>query len=228
MASRLSALYQACSAAAAAAAARDIPLNLLSEEYEKVLTRRLARAGGNASDAVALQQLLATFSDPMRLPAAVRGGKPSSSSEAAAELEVAAAAAAGGGAGGSVAKGAMLVFERSGAGTVTARVGPHILGAVHSPKLAEALFDLYLGDQPVSKTAKDAAAQTLNRIAASSSSSSKGATHDPYYLPQGKSEEIKCEGQAVEGSRRKGSLKSSKGGLGLGLSDLAACVLHMD
>lgn len=107
------------------------------------------------------------------------------------------------------------------------QVGPHILGAVHSPKLAEALFDLYLGDQPVSKTAKDAAAQTLNRIAASSSSS-KGATHDPYYLPQGKSEEIKCEGQAVEGSRRKGSLKSSKGGLGLGLSDLAACVLHMD
>jgi hypothetical protein len=91
---------------------------------QQVLKRRLARAGGDASDAVALQQLLATFSDPMRLPPAVRGGKPSSSSSsnsAASGLEAGAGAAAGSG-GGSVAKGAMLVFERSGAGTVTARV----------------------------------------------------------------------------------------------------------
>jgi hypothetical protein len=91
-----------------------------------VLKRRLARAGGDASDTVALQQLLATFSDPMRLPPAVRGGKPSSSSSSSAAsgesgLEAGAAAAARSG-GGSVAKGAMLVFERSGAGTVTARV----------------------------------------------------------------------------------------------------------
>jgi hypothetical protein len=105
------------------------------------------------------------------------------------------------------------------------QVGPHVLGAVHSPNLAEALFDLYLGDQPVSKTAKDAAAQTLHRMAGSSTSSSGAATYHPYYLPQSKSEEIKCEGQADEGSGRKGSLK--KGGLGLGVSDLAACVLHM-
>jgi hypothetical protein len=196
----------------------------------QVLKRRLARAGGDASDEVALQQLLATFSDPMRLPAAVRGGKPSSSSSSneasgGSELENAAAAAAeSGSAGGSVAKGAMLVFERSGAVTVTARVSPHILGAVHSPKLAEALFDLYLGDQPVSKTAKDAAAQTLNRIAAGSSissnmgassgSSSGGSVHYLFHLPQGKSEEIKCEGQAIEGLKGKGGL--SKGGLGLG------------
>jgi hypothetical protein len=92
-----------------------------------VLKRRLARAGGDAEDAVALQQLLATFSDPMRLPPAVRGGKPSSSSSnssaasGGSKLEAGAVAAAGSG-GGSVAKGAMLVFERSGAGTVTARV----------------------------------------------------------------------------------------------------------
>jgi hypothetical protein len=102
------------------------------------------------------------------------------------------------------------------------QVGPHVLGAVHSPKLAEALFDLYLGDQPVSKTAKDAAAQTLNRMAGSCSGP---ATYHPYYLPQSKSEQIKCEGQAGEGLGRKGGLK--QGGLGLGVSDLAACVLHM-
>jgi hypothetical protein len=102
-----------------------------------------------------------------------------------------------------------------------------VLGAVHSPKLAEALFDLYLGDQPVSKTAKDAAAQTLNRMTASSSSSSStvGGAYHPYYLPQSKSEEIKCEGQASGGLGRKGGL--NQGGSGLGLSDLAACVLHM-
>jgi hypothetical protein len=96
---------------------------------------------------------------------------------------------------------------------------------VHSPKLAEALFDLYLGDQPVSKTAKDAAAQTLNRMAGSSTSSSGAAMYHPYYLPQSKSEEIKCEGAEVGGLGRKGSLR--KGGLGFGMSDLAACVLHM-
>ncbi|KAF6255920.1 hypothetical protein COO60DRAFT_164720 [Scenedesmus sp. NREL 46B-D3] len=207
-------------------AARDVPLQLLSEEYEKVLKRRLARAGGSASDAAALQQLLASFTDQHRLPPAVRAGSSSSGSAGAGVSELEAAAPAGGGAsGGSVAKGAMLVFERSGDGAVTARVGPHVLGAVHSPKLAEALFDLYLGDQPVSKSAKDAAAQTLSRIAAGAGSSGGGGAHDPYYLPQSKSEEIKCEGHSAAGSGRKGS--ATKGGLGLGLSDLAACVLHM-
>jgi hypothetical protein len=46
------------------------------------------------------------------------------------------------------------------------QVGPVILGTVSSPKVAEALFDLYLGEQPVSQSAKEAAAQTLQRIAA--------------------------------------------------------------
>jgi hypothetical protein len=119
----------------------------------QVLKRRLARAGGDASDAVALQQLLATFSDPMRLPAAVRGGKPSSSSSSSSSSEAAggsqlggAAAASGesGGAGGSVAKGAMLVFERNGAGTVTARVSDTHDVFYFSKS---SVIDLYLGSQ---------------------------------------------------------------------------------
>lgn len=35
-----------------------------------------------------------------------------------------------------------------------ASAGPVVLGAVHSPVLCKALFDLYLGDMPVSKRAK--------------------------------------------------------------------------
>ena len=36
--------------------------------------------------------------------------------------------------------------------------GGRVLGRVQSPALAEALFDLYLGEQPVSKRAKVGAA----------------------------------------------------------------------
>lgn len=48
----------------------------------------------------------------------------------------------------------MMTFERGPGGHITARVGRTVLGEVTSDKLAEALFDLYLGEQPVSKRAK--------------------------------------------------------------------------
>jgi hypothetical protein len=83
----------------------------------QVLRRRLDRVGGNPADVAALQQLLASFSDASRLPAAVTaGGNSSSSGSSSSEPELP------GGAGGSVRKGAMIVFERSAAGDVTARV----------------------------------------------------------------------------------------------------------
>ncbi|KIZ00001.1 hypothetical protein MNEG_7958 [Monoraphidium neglectum] len=79
-------------------AARDIPLGQLRDEYEKVLKRRLERVGGDPSDP-ALAQLLGSFTDPRRLPAA---------------------AVAGGGS--AVRRGASIVFTRQGP-VVEARVG---------------------------------------------------------------------------------------------------------
>lgn len=134
------------------------------------------------------------------------------------------------------------------------QVGPVILGTVSSPKVAEALFDLYLGDQPVSKSAKDAAAQTLQRIAAAAAAAGPDH-HSPqqavnnsgsrkllqqqqqpqpaqvatHYLPTSRGHEIKCEGgmaAAMESSGRAGK-KGGGGVQGLGDVELDACVLHM-
>lgn len=179
-------------------AAREVPLHMLQAEYEKVLARRLARAGGDDADSAALKQLLSGLGEPQRLPAAVRRGEDDSC----------------------VAKGAMIVFERTADGHVTARIGPHVLDTVRSPKLSEALFDLYLGEQPVSKSARDAAAETLQRIA------QQQQQYTPYYLPKGAREQIKCEG-SVNGSSSGLGPNGFKKGLGLSVSDLAACELHM-
>jgi hypothetical protein len=109
------------------------------------------------------------------------------------------------------------------------QVGPVILGTVSSPKVAEALFDLYLGEQPVSKSAKDAAAQTLQRIAAAPAAAAdadgeagqvslsegvqlqqqsgrSGAQQQQqqaavaaHYLPMNKAHEIRCEDGGAAG-----------------------------
>lgn len=126
-----------------------------------------------------------------------------------------------------------------------------ILGTVSSPKVAEALFDLYLGDQPVSKTAKDAAAQTLRRLAASTApDAARGSTDSPsllqaqegsasgsgpqsrqqqlagYYLPDSKGQEIQCEGQEGRVGGRRGRRK--KGAAGGGSSRAAAVAAGLD
>lgn len=119
------------------------------------------------------------------------------------------------------------------------QVGPVILGTVSSPKVAEALFDLYLGEQPVSKSAKDAAAQTLQRIAAAADaddeagqvsrceggqlqqqSSRSGAQQRQavaaHYLPMHKGHEIRCEDRGAAGRlgrRARGrKVKAASGG----------------
>lgn len=127
------------------------------------------------------------------------------------------------------------------------QVGPVILGTVSSPKVAEALFDLYLGDQPVSKTAKDAAAQTLQRLAASAAvqpGAARGSTGSllqvqeggapqgrqqqlaGYYLPDSKGQEIHCEGQEGPVGGRRGRRK--KGAAGGGSSRAAAVAAGLD
>lgn len=83
--------------------------------------------GGGPSDITALQQLLASFSDARRLPPAVTAG--GSTKDVALDSSSTGGDGSDGdgqlpaaGAGGSVKKGAMIVFERSKAGDVTARV----------------------------------------------------------------------------------------------------------
>jgi hypothetical protein len=129
------------------------------------------------------------------------------------------------------------------------QVGPVVLGTVSSPKVAEALFDLYLGEQPVSKTAKAAAGQTLLRIAATYPPAGLAATASPahsseqgaenstprqllqlpaYYLPSSKGQEIQCEGRsAVGGRRQQRGTDSGCGGAGLGAA-AALQGLHVD
>lgn len=130
------------------------------------------------------------------------------------------------------------------------QVGPVVLGTVSSPKVAEALFDLYLGEQPVSKTAKEAAGQTLLRIAATSPPAGLAATASPahssvqdaanstpqqllqlpaYYLPSSKGQEIQCEGRsAVGGRRQKRGTDSGSGGAGPGAAAAVLQGLHVD
>jgi hypothetical protein len=109
------------------------------------------------------------------------------------------------------------------------QMGCHILGTVQSPKVAEALFDLYLGDQPVSRAAKNAAAATLHRIAAvgPTAAAAAGPTAAdmgaaPYYLPQGRHERITCQGGNFIGKMQ----QQHQGGFGV--QDLAACMLHLE
>lgn len=87
--------------------------------------------GGGPADVAALQQLLASFSDSRRLPAAVTAGGGTSDADSSGTGGTSSSSGVGNesegqlpaaGAGGSVRKGAIIVFERSRAGDVTARV----------------------------------------------------------------------------------------------------------
>lgn len=111
----------------------------------QVLRRRLGRVGGGPSDVIALQQLLASFSDARRLPAAVTAGGGTKEADSSSTCGTSSASGGGtegdgqlpaAGAGGSVRKGAMIVFERSRAGDVTARVSACL---ATSPRLFPAL-----------------------------------------------------------------------------------------
>ena len=75
----------------------------------------------------------------------------------------------------SVKKGTLLIFRRDGAGRLRAAANEHALADVDSPKLCQAVFDLYLGDQPVSRKAKRAAGESFFRL----------DSPQPYAPPQG-------------------------------------------
>lgn len=54
---------------------------------------------------------------------------------------------------GAVRKGTRLTFSRYGT-TLHTQVNGRSLDRIHSPKLCQAMFDLYIGEQPVSQRAK--------------------------------------------------------------------------
>lgn len=61
-------------------------------------------------------------------------------------------------------KGTVLIFKRDCNGRLKARANEHELADVNSGKLCQAVFDLYLGDQPVSRKAKRAAGDSFFRL----------------------------------------------------------------
>ena len=81
----------------------------------------------------------------------------------------------------SVKKGTVLVFTRDQAGHLCAKADQHDLITVQSKPLCDAIFDLYVGDQPVSKKAKRMTGESFARL----------VTSDKYIAPQGP---LVCEG----------------------------------
>ncbi|EFJ47029.1 hypothetical protein VOLCADRAFT_121023 [Volvox carteri f. nagariensis] len=186
-------------------ACRNLPLQMLSEEFERILQRRHEKAGGRADDP-ALRELLSYFSKE-KLPEHVLVTSSSVSSSPS------------GGVGDAVRKGSSITFSRSSSGALVTEAGGRVLGRVESPALAEALFDLYLGDQPVSKRAKAAAgAALLDMAAAATDGGSGGAVPTRYrYRPQ-PGEKLVCGPGAASGAT-----SPSWGGL----IDVKACILEV-
>lgn len=118
-------------------ASRNLPIRLLAGEYERILKRRLAAVGGRPDDA-ALAEMVTCFREEA-LPEAIKAGA-------------------------SVRKGTVLVFTRDQAGNLTARADDHDLITVRSRPLCHAVFDLYVGDQPVSRKAKRIVGESFQRL----------------------------------------------------------------
>lgn len=121
-------------------ASRSLPLRLMAAEYEHILKRRLKRVGGSPDDP-ALKQLLEQFREEKLPPHMVRNGN--------------------------VQKDSVLTFTRAGSGRVTAAANGTELTTVNSPAFAAAVFDLYVGDQPVSSEARTTALLAAQRMIAS-------------------------------------------------------------
>jgi len=112
-----------------------LPIGLMAREYERILRRRIVRVGGDENDPE-LKNMITCF-DEANLPSGIKSGP------------------------GKVRKGTVLTFHRTDGGGLSARVEGELLGEVPSRDVSAALFDLYLGDNPVSSRAKQAAGRHL-------------------------------------------------------------------
>ncbi|KAK9830556.1 hypothetical protein WJX72_012447 [[Myrmecia] bisecta] len=118
-------------------ASRNLPIRMMAAEYERILKRRLQNVGGSPQDP-GLLQMLDCFREEA-LPASMRQG-------------------------GSVRKGTVFTFSRSNDGHLIALANDTRVLKVQSPKLCQAVFDLYLGDNPVSKKAKAEVGSSVVRL----------------------------------------------------------------
>eukprot|EP00892_Ulva_mutabilis_P011699 jgi/Ulvmu1/8901/UM049_0083.1 len=117
--------------------ARDLPLAMLRAEYSRILRKRMHAVGGAADDP-ALRTLLSYFHVTALAPSATRRG--------------------------CVRRGAVVVFSRSTSGHLAAAADGVPIATVRSPKLCEAVFDLYLGEAPVCSRAKAEARAALESM----------------------------------------------------------------
>jgi hypothetical protein len=107
-------------------------------EYQRILQKRMRGVGGSVDDP-SLAELMRYFDDQLLPSGTTRRG--------------------------CVRKGTVLHFSRARDGKLTAVANGVRLTTVQSTKLCEAVFDLYLGQQPVSKQARSDASDSFREIA---------------------------------------------------------------
>lgn len=117
-----------------------LPIGVMAREYERILRKRIAIVGGDRQDPH-LNSMLECFKEA-NLPEHVKWGP------------------------GSVRKGTLLTFRRTPCGGLAAAANHEELGEVPSQQVAAALFDLYLGDNPVHYRAKRATGQAVHEAIA--------------------------------------------------------------
>lgn len=117
--------------------ARDLPLLMLRAEYSRILRRRMHAVGGSPDDA-ALRALLSYFRAAALPAAATRRG--------------------------CIRRGTLVQISRARSGHLCATADGAPVATVHSPKLCEAVFDLYLGDAPVCRKAQAQARVALEHM----------------------------------------------------------------
>jgi hypothetical protein len=107
--------------------ARNIPLKLISSEYDKILRRRVQKVGGSEQDDPGVSKVLSIFSED-RFPAQCLEGS-------------------------SIKKGTVLTFAKD-RDTLSAAANGMSLGHVTNAHVCSAFFDMYMGTEPVHEGAR--------------------------------------------------------------------------
>lgn len=112
---------------------RDLPLGTVREQFKGVLSRRVDKMGGKPEDQAAVEAFLNAVLVPEKLPA-------SAVSDSSASLR----------------RDAQLTFSRVAGGRLAATADGKLVGFADNVLLQRALFDTYLGSEPVCGKAKSA------------------------------------------------------------------------